>query len=58
MAYLEQIDNHVPLAAIADEVVRKVVDKPVIDWQVGMLDRKFEVVVGLVQLVPEEEVVL
>ena len=53
---LEEVHDHVPLAAIADELVSKVLDEAVIDGELGILNGKFEVVVGLVQLVPEEEV--
>jgi hypothetical protein len=55
-AYLEQIDNHVPLTAVANEVIREEVDQAIIDGQVRILDRKLEVIVRLVQLIPEEEV--
>lgn len=53
---LEDIHNHVPLPAVADEILRGVEDNAVIDWEVGVLDGELEVVVGLVQLVPEEQI--
>ena len=53
---LEQVHDHVPLAAIANELVSEILDEAVVDGELGVLDGKFEVVVGLVQLVPEEEV--
>ena len=53
---LEQVHDHVPLAAIANELVGEILDEAVVDGELGVLDGKFEVVVGLVQLVPEEEV--
>jgi hypothetical protein len=55
-AYLKQVDSHVPLTAVANEIIRKEVDQAVINRQVCVLDRKLEVIVGLVQLIPEEEV--
>jgi len=54
--YLEDIDDHVPLTTITDEIVRQEVHQPIIERLVGVLDGEFEVVVGLVQLVPEEQV--
>lgn len=54
--YLEQVDNHVPLTTIADKVVSEEINQSVINRSVGILNREFEVIVGLVQLVPEEEV--
>ena len=53
---LEQVHDHVPLAAIANELVGEILDEAVVDGELGVLDGKFEVVVGLVQLVPEEEI--
>ena len=54
--YLEDIDDHVPLTAITDEIVRQEVHQSIVERLVGVLNGKFEVVVGLVQLVPEEQV--
>lgn len=53
---LEDVYNHVPLTTIADEVVCKEVDESVIHRKVSVLDGQLKVVVGLVKLVPEEEV--
>lgn len=53
---LDQVDNHVPLATVADEVVGKVGDEAVIDGKFSMLDHELKVIVGLVELVPEKEV--
>jgi len=54
--YLEDIDDHVPLTTITDEIVRQEVHQPIIEGLVGVFNREFEVVVRLVQLVPEEQV--
>lgn len=56
MMYLKDIDGHVPLTAVADEIGRQESHQPVIKWPVGGLDDKLEVIVSLVQLVPEEQV--
>src|ERR1700683_1586374 len=45
----------VALATIADKVIRKVIDKLVFEWEVSVLYSQFKVVVGLVQLVPENK---
>jgi hypothetical protein len=55
-AYLEQVDSHVPLTAVTNGVFREEVDQAIIDGQICILDRKLEVIIRLVQLVPEEEV--
>jgi hypothetical protein len=44
------------LTTVANEIIREEVDQTIIDRQVCILDRKLEVIIGLVQLVPEEEV--
>ena len=54
--YLKDIDDHIPLTAIADEVIRQKVHQTVIKRLVGVLNGEFEVVVGLVQFIPEEQV--
>lgn len=54
--YLKDVDHHIPLTTITDEIVRQEVHQTIIERLVGVLDRKFEVVVGLVQLIPEEQV--
>ena len=56
--YLQKIDSHVPLTAIADDIARQMAHETVVERDVGMLDRQLEVIIGLVQLVPEEQVVL
>lgn len=56
MMYLENVDGHIPLTAVADEIGRQEAHQPVIEWLVGILDGKLEVIVSLVQLVPEEQV--
>ena len=53
---LEQVHDHVPLAAITDQLVSEVLDQTVVNGQFCVLDGELEVVVGLVQLVPEEDV--
>lgn len=54
--HLKEVDNHVPLASVADEVGREMRDEPVVDGQVGVLDHELEVVVGLVELIVEEQI--
>ena len=54
--YLKDVDDHVPLTSITDEIVRQEIHQPIIERLVGILDGEFEVVVGLVQLIPEEQV--
>jgi hypothetical protein len=54
--YLKQINNHFQLTTIADKVIRKEVDQAIIDGQLRILYRKLEVIIRLVQFVPEEEV--
>lgn len=54
--YLKQIDDHVPLAAVADEVARCVYDESLVDGEICMLNGELEVVVRLVQFVPEKQV--
>ena len=56
MTYLEDVDGHVPLTAVADGTDRQEVYQPVIDRFVSVLDGKLEVIVSLVQLIPEEQV--
>ena len=56
--YLKDIHGHVPLTTVADEIPGKVVDESVIQRQVCILNGELKIVVGLVQLVPEEEVLL
>ena len=38
---LEQVHNHVPLAAIANELVGEILDEAVVDGELGVLDGKF-----------------
>lgn len=52
----DQVDNHVPLATVADKIAREMVDETVVNRKVCILNHKLQVVVGLVQFVPEEEV--
>jgi hypothetical protein len=42
------------LTTVTDEVVRQEVNQAIIKRLVGILNGEFEVVVGLVQLIPEE----
>jgi len=52
--YLEDVDDHIPLTTVTDEIVRQEVHESVIERFVGILNGEFEVVIGLVQLIPEE----
>ena len=54
--YLEDVDDHIPLATVTDEVVRQEVNEPIIERFFGILNGEFKIVVGLVQLIPEEQV--
>ncbi len=45
-----------PCWSVADEVAGEVSDKAVVDGKIKVLDRQLKVVVGLVELVEEEEV--
>ena len=54
--YLEEVDDHIPLATITNEVVRQEIHQPIIERLVGVLDGEFKIVVGLVQFIPEEQV--
>ena len=42
---IEEVDDHVPLAAVTDEVPGEVRNEPVINREVRMLDHEFEIVV-------------
>jgi len=48
VGYLKDVDNHIPLTPIADEIVGQEIHQPIIEGLVGILDGEFEVVVGLV----------
>ena len=52
--HLEQVDHHVPLTTVADEVTRKVTNEPIIEWAPGFLDCQFEIIIGLVKFIPEK----
>ena len=54
--YLKNVDYHVPLTTVADEVVGEEGDKPIFKRKLGILNSKLEVVVGLVKFIPEEQV--
>lgn len=55
-AYLQNVHCHIPLTTVADQVPSQVVDKTIVEWSVRELNGKLEVVVGLVEFVPEEYV--
>jgi len=44
------------LTTVANKVVSKEVDEAVINRSIGILDRELEVIIGFVQLVPEEKI--
>lgn len=54
--HLEQVDHHVPLATIANEIASKRRNESIIDRKVRVFDGKLKVVVGLVELIEEEQV--
>lgn len=54
--HLDEVDNHIPLATVADEVSRQVANQPVVNGSVGKLDGVLQEVVAFVQLVPEVQV--
>ena len=51
-----QVDNHVPLTTIANEVVREVTDESVINGEVCVLNHELKVIVGFVEFIPEEKI--
>lgn len=55
---LDQIDHHVPLAAVAQRIAEKVLDKTAVGLLFHRLKDGFEEVVGLFQFVPEHRVSL
>jgi hypothetical protein len=54
--YLKDVDDHVPLTTVADEVVRQEINQSVVERLLGILDGEFEIIVGLVQFIPKEQV--
>jgi hypothetical protein len=53
---LKDVDNHVPLTSVTDEVVRKEVNQSVIKRKFCVLNGKLKVIVALVELIIEEQV--
>ena len=53
---LQKVDNHVPLTTVANQVTSKVINKSIIQRLIGVLNRKFKIIITLVQLVPEEQI--
>ena len=51
---LQQVYHHIPLSSVANEVIGQVGNQPVIYRQICMLYGQLQVVVALVQLIPEE----
>ena len=56
MTHLDEVDYHVPLTTVTDKVPNEVTNEPVVERPVRLLQRGLEVVIGLVELVPEEQV--
>lgn len=54
--HLKNVYDHVPLTAVADETARELVYNAIVQRLVRKLDSLLQVIVGLVQLVPEEQV--
>lgn len=50
------IDYHVPLTTVGNEIAREMVDEPVIDGKVRVLNHELEIIIRLVQFVPEEQI--
>jgi hypothetical protein len=53
---LKQVHDHIPLSTVTNQVTGQVIDEAVVERPVSKLDSQLEVVIGLVQLIPEEEV--
>jgi hypothetical protein len=53
---LDQVVHHIPLAAIADGVGEHSLHQPALQVLVGQVDDVLQEVVGLLELVPEEQV--
>ena len=56
--HLKYVDNHIPLATVTAQVrgVGQEINQPVIKRLFSILDGEFKIIVGLVQLIPEEQV--
>ena len=54
--HFEEIDDHVPLSAVADEIATKEIDETIIEREVCVLKRELKVIIRLVELVVEEQV--
>lgn len=52
--HLKQVDDHVPLATVADQITREVSNEAIIEWTAGFLDRQLKVIIGLVEFIPEK----
>ena len=50
--YLEEVDGHIPLSAVGDEVGGEEADEAVVERTVCELDGLLEVVVAFVEFVP------
>jgi hypothetical protein len=53
---LNQVNGHVPLAAVADNVSRQMINQPIIYGEICVLNREFEEIVRFVEFVPKEEI--
>ena len=53
---LKQVHCHIPLATIRDKFFRKIVHNAIIKRRIRSLDSQFKVIIGFVQLIPEEGV--
>jgi len=55
-SHLKQVNDHVPLATIANQIASKVSNEAIIERTAGFLDCQLEVIIGLVEFIPEEQV--
>jgi hypothetical protein len=55
---LEEVNGHIPLATVREDLTGEVVDHTVIERGVGRFYGEFEEVVGLVEFVPKEGICL
>jgi hypothetical protein len=56
--YLKDVDDHVPLATVSAEIrsVGQEINQPIVERLFGIFNSEFKIVVGLMQLIPEEQV--
>jgi hypothetical protein len=58
LTYLHEIASHVPLTTVIHGIFSSMANGPVIKGKMRVLDRQFEIKVGLLQLIIEEQIAL